>query len=87
MQRDECSAVFILGRRQARVAVDDGAVDPALSFKPRDGLDPSSDSRRSTLIRATRNKVVEARKKRLRQPDSNLLGGHDLSLPVGYANR
>ena len=77
--------IFRLRRRQARVALDDGGIDPALFLKPRDGFYAGSDHSGPTLVRAALDKVVEALKKWCGQTDSNLLGGHDRSLPKWYA--
>ena len=77
--------IFSLRRRQARVALDDGGIDPALFLKPRDGFYAGSDHSSPTLVRAARDKVINTLEKRYGQTDGNLMGDHARSLPVWYA--
>jgi hypothetical protein len=46
------------------VAIDDGAVGPALLFESRDGLDAGPDGGRSALVRSARDEVIEVGRKR-----------------------
>ena len=77
--------IFRLRRRQARVALDDGGIDPALLLNMRDGFYAGSHDSSSALVRAARDKVINTLKKRYGQPDGNLTGDHARSLPVWYA--
>ena len=78
---------FGLSRWQARVAVDDGLVDPTMLFEPSDGFDAGSDDRGSAVVSAAVDEVVKAREERRGQADSDLVGGHaqvyHLGMPFG----
>lgn len=79
---------MILGlcRRQARVSIDDGAINPAPLLNFCDGLDAGPHGLGSALVCTTRNEVVKPREQRFGQAHSNLVSSHTLSIPNRYVN-
>ena len=78
--------IFSLRRRQARVALDDGGIDPALLLSLRDGFYAGSHDSSSALIRAARDEVINTLKQRYGQTDSNLMGDHTVVYQFGMQN-